>query len=71
MIKRYRKAVFHGHKVYIRQEHPNGTITVMTRDFALPSAESDWRRVDKFEWEKTVPVVEVMLLPDEASDKGA
>jgi|CXWL01.1.fsa_nt_gi hypothetical protein len=57
--------IYKGHKCHIRHDSGDGNVTlVFSTDHRF--AESDgWTRVDKFEWEKTVPKNEVTILPEQ------
>lgn len=65
MVGARRKCVFRGKEFEVRRKSPEGTVTLITLDHGYAQDDGGWERVDKFEWEKTVPVSEVTFLPDD------
>lgn len=64
-MKNYKKCLYKGRRLEIRSERGDGTLTVIALDGFFAMTDGGWERVDKLEWEKTVPISEVTLLPDE------
>lgn len=64
-MKNYKKCMDKGHRLEIRNERAGGILTLSALDGYFAVKDGGWERVDKFDWEKTVPVSEVTFLPDE------
>ncbi len=70
-VIRLRKCMYHGQACFVRRDNQDGTVTLVHDAYPWVISDGGWTRVDKFEWEKTVPTSDITLLPDDASDKGA
>lgn len=69
-MKYYKKCVHKGRDFEVRQENPDGTVTLIATDGYFAKDDGGWKRVDKFEWEKTVPASEVRFLDNDHGSQG-
>lgn len=61
-MNRYEKCKYHGRVLQVRSRNADGTITLISSDESFEKADGGWKRVDKFESEKIVPVSEVVFV---------
>ncbi|MDO8473142.1 MAG: hypothetical protein Q7T05_04915 [Dehalococcoidia bacterium] len=60
-MNRYKKCIYKGHECEIRRENPDHTVAIIALDGYFAMADGGWKRVDKFEWEKSVSKDEVKV----------
>ncbi len=70
-MKYYRKCEYQGRQFEVRKVRSDGFAVLIALDGEYAAADGGWERVDKFEWEKTVAVSEVTMLPDENQNETA
>ena len=65
MTKRYQRCIYAGQRCKIRRENDDGSIILISSNERFILGNGGWERVDKLEWEKTVPQDDVEILSDD------
>lgn len=60
-----RFCLYHGKKCEFREEYGDGNCRIVVTSEIFALEDGGWKRVDKFEWEKTVKKTDVEILDND------